>query len=99
MHAVVNRIRLKEPIDDQVFAAAQRELPDRIGAIDGVSAFHLVRCANDELIVVIVGDSAKSLDRMRVEFGNDWMRENVVPHGAGPPERVLGQVVRSYERG
>jgi hypothetical protein len=74
---MVNRIRLKEPIDDEVFAAAQRDLPDRIAGIDGIRTFRLALCANDELLVVIVGDSAESLDRIRVEIGNDWMRDNV----------------------
>jgi hypothetical protein len=99
VHAAVNRIRLKEPVDDEVFVAAQRDLPGRIAGIDGVRAFHLVRCGNDELLVVIVGDSEGSLDRLRVEIGSDWMRENVVPRAAGPPERMAGQVVMSYERG
>jgi hypothetical protein len=98
MRAVINRIRLKEPIDDEVFAAAQRELPDRVAGIGGICGFHLVRCANDELIVVIFGESEESLDQMRAEIGNEWMRANVVPHAASPPDRIVGEVVMSYQR-
>jgi hypothetical protein len=98
VHAVVNRIRLKSPIDPEVFAAAQRELPPRAAQIDGLRAFHLLRAADDDLIVVILADHAEALEQMRSEIGNDWMRENVVPHAAGPPERLVGEAVVSYER-
>lgn len=30
-------------------------------------------------------------------FGNEWMRENVIPHAAGSPERMVGEVA-SYWR-
>ena len=30
MHAVSNRIELERPLDDEVFAAAQRDLPERL---------------------------------------------------------------------
>lgn len=98
MHAVVNRIRLERPIDDEVYTAAQRDLPDRVAGIDGLRAFYLIRCGADDLLVVILGDSQEAIDRMRDEVGNDWMRANVIPHAASAPDRLLGEVVAAYER-
>jgi hypothetical protein len=63
VHAVVNRIRLREPLDDVALRAAQR-----------------------------------ALERTRVQLGNTFMREHVIPHADGPPERTITKVVLSYRR-
>ena len=34
----------------------------------------------------------------RAEVGNAWMRENMVPHAAAPPDRIVGKAVVSFER-
>lgn len=99
MHAVVNRLRLAHPIDPSVFEAAQRDLPPRAAQIEGLRGFHLLRVSDDELVLVILGDTPQALERMRDEIGNDWMRENVVPHLAGGTERLVGEAVVSFERG
>jgi len=99
MHAVINRIRLAEPLDDEVFAAAQRELPPLAAQIEGLTGFHVLRGADPhELTVVVVGEHPAALEAMRERVGNGWMREHVVPHAAAPPERFVGEAVVSYER-
>lgn len=98
MPAVVNRIRLKDPLEDDVYAAAQRDLAGRVAEIDGIQALYLIRVGDDELIVVILGDTEQAIDQMREQVGNDWMRAHVVPHAAAPPERVVGELVTVYER-
>ncbi len=98
MHAVVNRLRLQTPVPDEVFAAAQRQLPARVAEIPGIRAFHVLRAGAEELVVLILADDADSIERMRAEIGDAWMRENVVPHLAGPTERVVAEGVVSFER-
>ncbi len=98
MHAVVNRISLKSPIDPAVFEAAHRDIPARAAEIEGLRAFHLIRCGEEDLLVVIIAETEQALERMRSEIGNDWMRENVIPHAAGPPDRLSGELVVSFER-
>jgi hypothetical protein len=98
MHAVVNRIQLRTPIDDSVFADAQRELPDLVSAIEGIRSFYLIRAGEHDLLVVIIGESQEAIDQMRDQVGNDWMRANVIPHAASPPDRVMGEVVMAFER-
>jgi len=98
MYAVVNSIQLSEPIDDSVFADAQRDLPDLVSAIEGIRSFYLVRAGDHDLLVVIIGESQEAIDQMRDRVGNDWMRANVIPHAAAPPDRVMGEVVTAFER-
>ena len=57
MYAVVNRLRLKHPIDPEVFAEAQRDIPPRAAQIDGLHAFHALRVGDNELVLIIIGDS------------------------------------------
>lgn len=99
MHAVVNTIALKQPLDESVFEAAQRDMPARIADVDGIQAVHMIRTGETELVLVIVGDDEAALDRMRDAVGNEWMQENVVPNAAAPPSRAVGEVVVSYRRG
>jgi hypothetical protein len=98
MHAVVNRLRLAHPIDRSIFEDAQRELPPRAARIEGLRAFHVLQVSDDELLLLIFGDTPDALERMRTEVGNDWMREHIVPHLAGGTERLVAQAVVSWER-
>lgn len=99
MHAVVNTIALERPLEDAVFEAARRELPERVAAVEGIQAVHMIRTGEKDLVLVIVGDDEAALDRMRDAVGNEWMRENVVPNAAGAPQRAVGEVVFSFRRG
>ncbi len=98
MHAVVNTIALERPLDESVFEAARREMPERIAAVEGIEAVHMIRTGETELVLVIVGDDEAALDRMRDAVGNEWMRANVIPNAAAPPARAVGEVVVSYRR-
>lgn len=98
VHAVVNRIRLREPLPARVFADAHRDLEPRVQAMDGLHSIHLIRAGDDQLVVVILAETEAALERTREEIGNEWMRANVIPYAAGPPERVTGEVAASLER-
>jgi hypothetical protein len=98
MHAVINRLRLKRPIDPEVFAAARRDLVPRVARVAGIAAFHVVQVADDELVVVILGDDGAALERLRDEAGNAWMTENITPHLAAGTERQVGESVVAYTR-
>jgi hypothetical protein len=97
MHAVVNQLHFREPVDPALFVRAQSDLAPQERAIDGFKGFHLVQTSETEAILVIFGDDADTLDRIATEVGSPWMRANVVPQPASPPERHLGQVVASAE--
>jgi hypothetical protein len=98
MHAVVNRIRLREPLDDAALAAAQRDLDARAVQVEGLAVIHVMRIGEGELVVLVFGDDEVALERTRTEMGNTFMREHVNPHADGQPERAIAEVVLTYQR-
>ncbi|HET6816783.1 MAG TPA: hypothetical protein VFH66_06105 [Mycobacteriales bacterium] len=97
MHAVVNRLRLSEPIPPDVWSRAQAEVPPLAREVPGFKALHVIEISDDEVVLVVLADSAETLDRVATEVGNSWMRENVIPYLAGPPDRQIGKVVASSD--
>lgn len=95
MHAVINTLRFKDSVDPAVFTAAEQELAQRMGAIDGFRSFQVIQVADDHVVLVIVGDDADVLERVATEVGSPWMGANVVPLLAAPPERRIGPVIAS----
>ena len=95
MHAVVNHLRFKDPVDRALFARAEAELAPSMRAIPGFASLHIVQVAADHVVLVITGDDAQTLDRLATEVGTPWMRDNVIPLLAGPPERHIGPIIAS----
>lgn len=97
MYAVVNRLRLSTPIPQDVWDRAQTEVPPRAREVPGFKALYVIQVTDDEVVLLVVADSAETLDRVATEAGNAWMRDNVIAHLASPPERQIGKVVASSE--
>lgn len=93
MHAVVNQLHFKAPIDIEVFVAAERDLRDAMQSIPGFAGLNIVHTTDTDAVLLIFADSAETLDRLATEVGSPWMREHVVPLLAGPPQRSVGAVV------
>jgi len=98
VHAVVNRISLSEQLDEAELAAAQRDLEQQAGEVEGLSAIHVLRTQEGDLLLVIIGDDEAALDRTRDQLGNAFMRRHIIPHAAGPPNRTVTEVLLTYER-
>jgi hypothetical protein len=95
MHAVINTLRFKQPVDPALFMRAERELADQMRALDGFQGFRVVQVADDQVMLVIFADNAETLDRMATELGNTWMGANVAPLLERPPERRIGPIIAS----
>lgn len=95
MNAVVNRLRLNTTISPDVWQRAETELPTLMKQIAGFETFYAIEVSPDEMVLVIVADTAETLDRIATEVGNSWMREHVAPHLAEPPSRQIGRIVAS----
>jgi hypothetical protein len=95
VHAVINTLRFKEPVDPALFERAERELADQMRAIDGFQGFRVVQVADDQVVLVIFADAAETLDRLATQLGNTWMGANVAPLLDGAPERRIGPVIGS----
>lgn len=97
MHAVVNRLKLSGPMPAEVWQRAQAEVPPRARQVSGFKALYVIEAADDEVVLVVVADTAEALDRIADEVGNTWMRENVLPYLAAPPDRQVGRIVATSE--
>ena len=95
MHAVINHLHFKAPVDRALFATAEADLAPSMRAIPGFAGFQIVEVTADHVVLVITGDDAETLDRLATEIGTPWMRENVIPLLAAPPERHIGPVIAS----
>lgn len=93
MHAVVNHLHFKEPIDPALFGRAADELAEPMRAIAGFGGLDVVLVDDTHAILIIRGASAEVCDEMATKVGSPWMGANVVPLLAGPPERSVGAVV------
>lgn len=99
MHAVINELTLATPIDAEVWERAKTELLPKMQAIAGFHAVHVVELDADKVVLIIIADSAETLDRIATEAGNSFMVEHVIPHLAGPPQRQIGSVALSAAAG
>jgi hypothetical protein len=97
MHAIVNRLRIGTPVPAEVWERAQVEVPEQARKVPGFRSLHVIEISPEEVILVVIGDSPETLDRLATEVGNTWMRDNIGPHLAAPPDRRLGRVVASSD--
>jgi len=95
MHAVVNTLRFKDPVDPALFPRAERELADQMRAFEGFQGFRVVQTADDQVVLVIFADAPEVLDRIASQLGNTWMGANVAPLLDGPTDRRIGPIIAS----
>jgi len=95
MHAVVNTLRFKDPVDPALFLRAERELADQMRAFEGFQGFRVVQTADDQVVLVIFADAPEVLDRIASQLGNTWMGANVAPLLDGPTDRRIGPIIAS----
>jgi hypothetical protein len=98
VHAVLNRIRMREPLDNAALAAAQADLDAQATEVEGLAAIQVLRTEEGDLVVLVFGDDEAALERTREQLGNTFMRKHVIPRADGPPDRAVTEVVLSYQR-
>jgi hypothetical protein len=92
MHAVVNHMKLSRPLDDDIIRRMNSEFMPAISAMPGVADALCVHVADDGIVVVVICESAESLQRVHHEVGSPWVRENLTPYLAGT-DRKVGPVI------
>lgn len=88
---VVNHLRLAAPLPDSVISAAE-DVCVQIIAAGGQSA-GLAQVDERHAILVLTFPDLETEQRISSEIGGPWMRENVVPLLAAPPERSSGTLL------
>ena len=92
MYAVVNRLTFARPVDQQVVDLFAEEGIPRMREAGCLDA-RVVRGAPEQIVLVILFESAEQCDDVTARVGSPWMRERIVPLLAGPTERLTGPVV------
>ena len=95
MAAVVNVLQFKEAPDAELFEQAAAELGPKMHEVDGFERLAIVRTGETEIVLLIEAATVDALDQIATDIGSPWMRENVVPLLAGPPQRHIGDVIAS----
>jgi hypothetical protein len=98
MHAVVNHMKLSTPLDDNIIDRMNSELMAKIAKMPGVANALCVQVADDGIVVVVVCESAESLERVHQEVGLPWVRENLKPYLAST-DRKVGPVIARPQDG
>ena len=95
MHVVVNHLRLRDPVPDELVAGAA-EVMQRVVAA-GALAARIAKVDDRHLMLLLEFRTAEDADRIAREVGGPWMREHVRPLLAGDTERSVGEVIASAE--
>jgi hypothetical protein len=93
MHAIVNHLSFKAPIEDALIQKVERDLKPKVLALPGLQSFYLMRTAEDHAILVILYESLSALEEGTRTVGSPWFEANVAPYLSAPPQRSVGEVV------
>ena len=99
MYAVVNHFPLKTPVDEALIEKMENDLIPQARTTPGFKAFHFIRVSDDHAVVVALFETREALDESTQQIAAPWFAQHVGPYVAGPPQRSVGEVVASSERG
>jgi len=95
VHVVINHLRLREPVPEATVEAARKGMQLVVDA--GALAARVAQVDETHLILILEFSTAEDADRIALEVGGPWMRENIRPLLAGDTERSVGEVIASAE--
>ena len=91
MTVVVNHLRFRDPLTDDVVQTCRAVVPRIVDG--GATRAQVVRVDDTHLVLVLEFASAADADRVAQEVGGPWMRQHILPLLARGPERSVGEVV------
>jgi len=96
MYAVVNHMKLSTPLDENVIRRMNDELMSDLVKLPGVAHALCVQVADDGIVIIVICDSEKSLERAHQEVGSPWVGQNLSFYVAGT-DRKTGPVIARSE--
>ena len=94
MHAIVTKLKLGKPLDDEILRKIEHEFFPRAKAANpGFLGARVVRVSDTETIVLAFYTTREVLDEVSSKIAGPWFAENVRPYLAGPVERSVGEVI------
>jgi hypothetical protein len=95
VHAVINHLRVSVPPAAETVRDLQQNALKAAMAVDGIIGVHLVKVADDHLVMLIFGEHPQALQRLSAEVGSPWIERNIGPLLTRPPDRMVGEVLAS----
>jgi hypothetical protein len=96
MYAVVNHMKLSRPLDDDIVGRMNSELMSTIGQMPGADNALCVQVADDAIVIVVICESATSLEQVHQQVGSPWVGKNLGPYLAST-DRKVGPVIARPE--
>jgi hypothetical protein len=94
MHAIVNKLTLGKPLDDEILRKMEREFfPRAREANPGFLDARVVRVSDTEVIRLAFYTTREALDEVSSKVAGPWFAEHVRPYLAGPVQRSVGEVI------
>ena len=93
MHAVVNHLSFKIPIEDALIQKIEQDFKPKALRLPGLQSLYVVRAAEDKAIIVIIYDSLSALEEGTRTIGSPWFEANVAPYLSAAPQRSVGEIV------
>lgn len=93
MHAVVNKLALAKPFDEQLLGRVKRDLLPRMSQRPGFLELKVVRVSDEEVVLLVFFETREALDELSREIAGPWFAEHVRPYLAGPVQRSVGEVM------
>ena len=92
MYAVVNHMKLRRPLDDNIIERMNSELMSDAATMPGFADALCVQVADGGIVIIVICESEESLQRIHHEVGSPWVRENLTPYLAST-DRKVGPVI------
>jgi hypothetical protein len=93
MHAVINTLRFKDPVDPALFERAERQLTDQMRGREGFQGFRVVQIAEDQVMLVIFADTTESFGTHGERVGQYVDESECHPFARRTPERRIGRII------
>ena len=97
MYAVVNHMKLSKSLDDSIIGRMNSELMSDIAKMPGVDNAICVQVSDDGIVVIVMCESAESLERVHQEVGLPWVRGIALGHTNNEIAEQLYLSVRTVE--
>lgn len=92
MFAVVNKLSLGKPIDDEVARRIEQELGPRMCESPDFIDVKLIRVSDTEAIFIVLFTTREALDDLSKNIAAPWFADNLMSYLSGPVDRSVGEV-------
>jgi len=92
MHAVVNKLTLGRPFDNELLQKIDSAFYPLVRTVQGFIDMRVVGVSDAEAIILVFFDSQEALEKGS-ELAAPWFAENIRPYLGGPVQRSTGEII------